>query len=140
MLTLARPSPREQTQLPELRTAAIIDHLRSVVLTPPALHERGHAIFVDPQRACLGEAAFGMGGMSTLQLRMRSLFGEALRLNAAGMILAHNHPSGQCWPSDCDIASTRRLQDVGRALDIMLIDHLIFTPQAVYSMRAGGLL
>jgi DNA repair protein RadC len=71
---------------------------------------------------------------------MRSLFGEALRLNAAGMILAHNHPSGQCRPSDCDIAATRRLQDVGRALDITLSDQRSFPRKALYSMRAGGLL
>lgn len=140
MLTLARPSVRDQTPLPEQRTAAMIAYLRSVLLTPPARHERGHAIFVDAQRACLGDAAFGMGGMSTLQLRMRALFGEALRVNAAGVILAHNHPSGLCEPSGCDIAATRRLQDVARALDITLIDHLIFTAEAVYSMRAGGLL
>lgn len=140
MLTLVRPSLREQPPVPEQRTAAMIDYLRSVVLTPPALHERGHAIFVDAQRACLGEAAFGMGGMSTLTLRMRQLFGEAMRLNAAGIILAHNHPSDRCQPSGGDIVATRRLQDIGRALDITLIDHLIFTTGAVYSMRAGGLL
>lgn len=140
MLTLARPSIRDQMLSPEQRSAAIIAYLRSVVLTPPAQHERGHAIFVDAQRACLGDAAFGMGGMSTLQLRMRPLFGEALRHNAVGLILAHNHPSGHCQPSACDVNATRRLQDVARALDITLIDHLIFTTEAVYSMRAGGLL
>lgn len=140
MLTLARPSIRDQMPSPDQRTAAIIAYLRSVVLTPPARHERGHAIFVDSQRACLGDAAIGMGGMGSLQLRMRTLFGEALRHNATGLILAHNHPSGQCQPSTCDIDATRRLQDVGRALDITLIDHLIFTTEAVYSMRAGGFL
>jgi DNA repair protein RadC len=124
----------------EQRTARLIAHLRNVVLAPPALHERCHAIFVDAERGCLGEAAVGMGGSDRLQLRMRSLFGEALRMNAAGMILAHNHPSGQCRPSSGDITATRRLQDIGRALDIALIDHLIFTTEAIYSMRAGGLL
>jgi len=118
----------------------MIDYLRNVVLSPPALHERGHAIFVDARRVFLGDAAFGMGSLGTLQLRMRALFGEALRLGASGIILAHNHPSGHCQPSDCDLTATRQLQDVARALDITLIDHLIFTTRAVYSMRAGGLL
>jgi DNA repair protein RadC len=71
---------------------------------------------------------------------MRGLLGEALRLDAVGIILAHNHPSGQCRPSERDISATRRLCDVAKALDIALIDHLIFTEDAVYSMRAGGLL
>ncbi|HSF11678.1 MAG TPA: JAB domain-containing protein [Erythrobacter sp.] len=138
MLTLARTALRPPE--PDDRSAALVDYLRATVLTPPALHERGHAIFVDAHGACLGEAAFGMGAMSKLTVRMRALFGEALRVNAAGMILAHNHPSGKCHPSACDIDATRRLQEVAQALDIRLIDHLIFTTRDVYSMRAGGML
>jgi DNA repair protein RadC len=81
-----------------------------------------------------------LGGLNVLFLRMRENFGEALRLDAHGLILAHNHPSGHCRPSSCDIIATRRLAEVARALDIVLIDHLILTDEAVYSMRAGGLL
>ena len=131
---------RDQIALPDDPQSATIDYLRSIVLAPPLAYERGHAIFLDPQRAWLGDAPFGLGGLGQLSLRMRELFGEALRLGAAGIILAHNHPSGHCQPSGCDIAATRRLQEVGRALDIALIDHLIFTTEAVYSMRAGGLM
>jgi DNA repair protein RadC len=141
MLTaLARPAPRSRPPAPADQTGTYIGYLRKVVLTPPALHERGHAIFVDDRRTCVGEAAFGMGNISKLTLRMRELFADALRVDAAGIILAHNHPSGQCRPSEGDIVATRRLQEIGRALDIALIDHLIFTPEAVYSMRAGGFL
>jgi len=140
MVMLARPLTREQPPSREARSATMITYLRSSVLAPPACHERGHAIFVDSRRAWLGDGAFGLGGMSTLQLRIRELLGEALRLNAAGILLAHNHPSGNCRPSGRDIAATRRLADVAAALDIALIDHLIFTSEAVYSMRAGGLL
>jgi DNA repair protein RadC len=120
--------------------APLIAYLRRVVLAPPARHERCHAVFVDSCRNSLGDAAVGMGGADGLELRMRALFAEALRVNAAGVVLAHNHPSGQCQPSHFDIVATRRLQEVGRALDIALVDHLIFTPDAVYSMRAGGFL
>lgn len=140
MLMLARLRAPMLMPLHKQRSATTIALLRNVLLAPPAERERGHAVFVDAQRAFLGDAAFGMGSMSTLHLRMRGLFGEALRLNAAGIILAHNHPSGQCRPSGCDIAGTRRFQEVARALDIMLVDHLIFTTEAVYSMRAGGFL
>lgn len=122
------------------RAAGMIAYLRSLVLAPPAQHERGHAIFLDRHSAWLGDAPCGIGAMATLAIRMRALLGEALRHDAAGIILAHSHPSGHCRPSGCDIASTRRLADVARALDITLIDHLIFTADAVYSMRAGGLL
>lgn len=127
-------------EVPEARLAGLIGYLRSAVLAPGDSHERCHVIFVDARRSPLGDASVGLGSRNTLSLRMRAIFGEALRLNAAGLILAHNHPSGHCHPSGCDIAATRRLAEVAEALDIELIDHLIFTAEAVYSMRAGGLL
>jgi DNA repair protein RadC len=136
--TLARAAEGAATQ--EQRAATMIAYLRSVVLAPPAQYERGHAIFLDSQGAWLGDAPCGIGTLTKLAIRMRALLGEALRHDAAGLILAHSHPSGHCRPSGCDIATTRRLVDVARALDIALIDHLIFTTDSVYSMRAGGLL
>jgi DNA repair protein RadC len=137
---LARTRGEENALLQEQRAAAMIGYLRSVVLAPPAQLERGHAIFVDDRGGWLGDAACGIGTMTSLSLSLRALLGEALRLEAAGIILAHSHPSGHCRPSGCDIAASRRLAEIARALDIALVDHLIFTTEAVYSMRAGGLL
>lgn len=130
----------DDTVLPDRRAGAMIAYLRGIVLAPPAHHERGHAVFLGSNSAWLGDAPCGFGTMTALTLRMRALLGEALRHDAAGIILAHSHPSGHCRPSGCDIAATRRLVEVARALDITLVDHLIFTTDAVYSMRAGGLL
>lgn len=124
----------------EVRLGALIGFLRNTVLAPPATRERGHAVFVDDRRFPVGDAEFGVGGHAELSLRMREIFEDALRLRARGMVLAHNHPSGDCRPSGFDIAATRRLSEVACALDIVLLDHLIFTHEAVYSMRAGGLL
>ena len=129
------PGPTFGTQ-----PGALVAHLRAVVMAQQSAGERCHAMFVDARHGVLGEASIGMGNRSTLSLRMRDVFGTALRLDAAGVILAHNHPSGKCRPSAHDITATRRLAEVARALDIALIDHLIFTQEAVYSMRAGGLL
>lgn len=125
---------------PEAQLSAMIARLRMQVIARDVPCERCHAVFVDAQRCYLGDASVGRGGFSALSLRMRELFGEALRFDARGIILAHNHPSGDCRPSRCDIAATRRLAEMARALDIELIDHLIFTHTSVYSMRAGGLL
>jgi DNA repair protein RadC len=132
-----RPAP---TPSPEARLGPLVAYLRAVVLDPRDDRERCHALFVDARRSCIGDAALGRGGRGALSLRMREIFGEALRLDARGIILAHNHPSGECRPSGCDIAATQQLSAVAKALDIELIDHLIVTRRAVYSMRAGGLL
>ncbi|WP_066530682.1 JAB domain-containing protein [Erythrobacter sp. CCH5-A1] len=140
MLTQVLSRSGEGAVSPDQRAAAMIAYLRSFVLAPPAQYERGHAIFLDRHSNWLGDAPCGIGTMTTLAIRMRALLGDALRHDAAGIILAHSHPSGHCRPSGCDIATTRRLAQIALALDIALIDHLIFTTDAVYSMRAGGLL
>lgn len=125
---------------PENRLAGLIARLRHLVLASGAGRECCHVIFLDEGRRYLGDANVGSGSLTTLSLRMREIFAEAMRLDARGIILAHNHPSGHCHPSGCDITVTRRLSEVARALEVELIDHLIFTDEAVYSMRAGGLL
>ena len=140
MLTLAALPQLYDAPSPDQRAAAMIGYLRGIVLATPVTHERAHAIFVDAESVWLGDTSCGIGTMNALSLRLRALLGEALRHDAAGIILAHSHPSGHCRPSGCDIAATRRLADIARALDIALIDHLIFTSDAVYSMRAGGLI
>ena len=121
-----------------LRQRSLVDYLRNVVTTGPEDRERFHAVFLDEVHAILGDAPLGEGGRGTLSFRMREVFALALGLGASGLIVAHNHPSGQCRPSRCDIDATRRLKGVANALDIELVDHLIITRSAVYSMRAGG--
>jgi DNA repair protein RadC len=140
MLTQGLARKNEDDLAQAQYAAEMIGYLRRAVLAPPLTRERGHAIFVDAARVWLGDVACGLGSAGKLQLRMRLLLGEALRLDAAGIILAHSHPSGICRPSACDITATHQLAMVARALDVSLVDHLIFTNDAVYSMRAGGLL
>jgi len=116
-----------------------IEFLRAMVIKLPFEAERCHVLFVDNRRSHLGDAPIGSGGAHCLSMRMRDIFSKALSLRAHGIVIAHNHPSGQCRPSRSDIVSTRRLEQVATALDIELLDHLIFTQGAVYSMRAGAI-
>ncbi|QFT78881.1 JAB domain-containing protein [Erythrobacter sp. THAF29] len=135
VLDKARQEPLDPQQA---RVSAMIAYLRRTVLAAPQGCERFHAIFVDDRRAFLADATLGEGGSAALSVRMRHLFAKALSVGANGLIIAHNHPSGDCRPSAKDIVSTRRLKEIAVALDIELIDHLIITESAVYSMRAGG--
>jgi DNA repair protein RadC len=63
-----------------------------------------------------------------------------LRFNSAGILLAHNHPSGILRPSDSDCRLTRQLATVADALDSALLDHLIFAGGDCLSFRSLGLL
>lgn len=122
----------------EAHIAAMIQYLRRIVLADPRGVERCHVIFLDERRAYLADASLGVGSGARLSLRMRDLFDRALAVGAAGLIIAHNHPSGECRPSQCDIEATQRLKQVATALDVELIDHFILTERGAYSMRAGG--
>ena len=115
----------------------MVDFLRGRVLYAHDSMERFHAVYLDAERSFLGDAPMGEGCTDSLSVRMRDVIGRALKLDAQSILIAHNHPSGDCHPSQIDVEATARLKRVAEALDIELLDHLIVTQDAVYSMRAG---
>jgi DNA repair protein RadC len=108
--------------------------------------------FVDAEREVLavghlGEdrrliemVVIGGGGLDSIGLQLRRIFGDALRLGASGLIVAHNHPSGDPEPSRQDIEATRTLAATGASLGVRLHDHFIFAGGEMRSLRALGLL
>lgn len=136
---LAAPPTSQAGAAPrEARIADVINHLRAALLNATDRRERGHVVYLDAARRFLGEAALGAGSAAGLVLRPREILAAGFRLGASGMILAHNHPSGACEPSQADMVATQRLAWLGQMVDLQLVDHLIITPLAVYSMRARG--
>jgi DNA repair protein RadC len=93
-------------------------------------------------RACriLGILEISTGGVSGTVADVRLIYTAALKGNAAGLILAHNHPSGSLKPSDADIQLTRKICEAGKLLDIKIEDHLIITTEGYYSFADEGLL
>jgi DNA repair protein RadC len=71
---------------------------------------------------------------------IRSIVADALNLGSAGLLIAHNHPSGLPKPSDEDVEQTRRLERILAPLDIVIADHLIVTRNGSYSLRRNGLI
>jgi DNA repair protein RadC len=96
------------------------------------------AYLQDGQR--LAEFILVAGSPETVELPLRRIFADALRLDALGLILAHNHPSGDPQPSREDIEATRILAATADRLGIRLVDHLIFAGARIGSMRGLGLL
>ncbi|WP_370714059.1 JAB domain-containing protein [Sphingomonas sp. IW22] len=80
------------------------------------------------------------GSVAAITLPIRTVAREALVFDAAGLLMAHNHPSNDARPSAADIDVTRRFERALAALDLKLIDHLILTPSGVASFRELGLL
>ena len=80
------------------------------------------------------------GGLEAVGLPIRSIISDAARLSSAGLILAHNHPSGDPTPSHDDCRVTRALARAGEPLQLTVIDHLVFGGDGrCRSMRQMGL-
>ena len=79
------------------------------------------------------------GNLSSSVVRIGELFRDAVRLTAAGIILVHNHPSGDPTPSPDDLHLTAEALAAGRLLDINVLDHLVIGHDAWVSMRDRGI-
>jgi DNA repair protein RadC len=97
--------------------------------------ERVAAIFVGSGDHYLAEEVIEGGSTTTIGICQRQLFRRALDIGAMGLLLAHNHPSGNCRPSAHDLRATQSIESIGLALGVRLMDHLIVTPSRIYSMR-----
>lgn len=86
----------------------------------------------------LAEYQVSQGGVSATSVDIRLIFAAALKANASGLILAHNHPSGQLYPSDADRSATRRICEAAALFQINIFDHLIITNRSFYSFAQGG--
>ena len=102
--------------------------------------ERLAVLHLDRERRVLAVDAHPVAQADEIVLPMRAIFAAALRHDAAGMVIAHNHPSGDPRPSRADKAATRRLAETAAALGITLHDHLIFARGECRSFRQLGLL
>jgi DNA repair protein RadC len=78
------------------------------------------------------------GGVSATVIDCKILFNMALAQLASGIILYHNHPSGQLSPSKEDIAITQKIKEGAKVLDIALLDHIIVTDQSYFSFADKG--
>jgi DNA repair protein RadC len=79
------------------------------------------------------------GSLNASLVRVGEVFKEALRLNAAALLLVHNHPSGEPCASPEDVLLTRQVVEAGKLLDCEAIDHLIIGQGRWLSMRQHGL-
>ena len=94
---------------------------------------------VDDQSRCL-HVSRHEGDECTVDFPLRGIIKDAALHGSAGIVLAHNHPSGDARPSDRDCRATRRLAAAAEALDCTILDHLIFGGADCSSLRQLGYL
>lgn len=104
------------------------------------LQEQFKILLLNTANRCLGIAEIGTGGYASCIADPRLIFAIALKGKASGIILAHNHPSGNLQPSRADIELTRKVVNGGRLLDIVVPDHVIISSVGYKSLADEGLI
>ncbi len=100
--------------------------------------EELRVVILDTKNHVLRVQTVYQGNVSSSLVRVGELFRDAVRLNAASVILVHNHPSGDPTPSPDDLHLTAEALAAGRLLDIGLLDHLVIGHDAYVSLRDRG--
>lgn len=102
------------------------------------IYESAWAVFLDRSNKTVGYTRISQGGISGTVVDIRLILKYALDTLASGVILVHNHPSGNLLPSSQDSALTRKLKEACKWMDITLIDHIILTKNEYYSFGDNG--
>ena len=94
------------------------------------------ALFLDSQHRIIAYEELFSGTINSATVHPRPIIERVLQLNAAALILAHNHPSGVCDASHQDLAVTERIRDALELVDARLLDHIVIGDNEVYSIIA----
>lgn len=103
-------------------------------------HEETWALILDRSNKVVSTMQVSRGGISGTVVDIRLILREALNHFASGIILGHNHPSGNTTPSPQDTAITRKLKEAAKWMDIILLDHIIVCGEDYYSYADNGLI
>jgi len=97
--------------------------------------EEFHVLYLDGKHKLIDEAVHAIGTINEAQVYPREILKRALNLNAASVVLAHNHPSGDTTFSTPDITMTEKIRDKLALADIEFFDHFLVSGGILYSMK-----
>jgi DNA repair protein RadC len=132
-LTLSAPDERVQVSSP--------GDAANLLMSEMSFLDQEHLrlVLLDTRNRVLRTPTVYIGSLNTSVVRVGELFRHAIRENAAAMIVAHNHPSGDPSPSPEDVAVTREIVRAGKLLDIDVLDHLVIGRGRFVSLKERGL-
>jgi len=122
----------------------IVQSINDVILQVGYIREktREHfvAIYLNARNELLFRKHIFIGTLNASLVHPREIFSEALRHNAASVILVHNHPSGDPEPSEDDLEITKRISEAGKIMGIDVLDHVIITKNKIFSFKENKLI
>lgn len=128
------------------KAPTVVEYLRTAFDGYPT-QEVFYAVYLNRRNRPLGRHLLTVGTLTSTLISPREVFRGAILSNAAALIVAHNHPSGDPSPSRADISVTTQLKEAARIMDIDFLDHIIVgtkdgDPQGtgLFSFRDAGML
>jgi DNA repair protein RadC len=103
-------------------------------------YEEFWILFLNRSNKVINRMKLSQGGVSGTVTDVRMVMKKAIEYLASGIIVCHNHPSGNLNPSESDSKITQKIKDAGNLMDIQLLDHLIISEKDYYSFADNGLL
>lgn len=103
-------------------------------------HEEFWVLFLNRQNSVIKTECISRGGVSGTVVDVRLILKPAIEHLASGIILSHNHPSGNLKPSNEDIHLTKKVKEAAKLVDITLMDHLIIGEQSYFSFADEGII
>jgi DNA repair protein RadC len=128
-------SPEDQPSINSPADAANLVQYEMSVLEQEELR----VILLNTRNRVLKIETIYRGSLNSSQVRVGEIFKAAIRVNAAALIVVHNHPSGDPTPSPDDVAITRAIVEAGQLLDVQVLDHLIIGQGRFVSLKERGL-
>jgi DNA repair protein RadC len=113
---------------------------RSIWSNTINLKESFYVLNLNRTNKVLGYQLISIGEISGTVVDPKCIFQVTLKINSTGLIIAHNHVSGNPEPSDADIKITSKIKNAGELLDVALLDHLILLPEGYTSLVDEGIL
>jgi len=132
--TKIKPSQRPQLN----DSKKVYDYLLDVWTGNIEYFEEFVVVFLNRHNKALGWKKISQGGVAGTVVDVKLILQGAILANASGIVLAHNHPSGNTRPSEGDLALTKKIQAACKFMDINIIDHIIVTTENYYSFADEG--
>lgn len=105
-----------------------------------SVKEYGFLLLLNRNNNITGYYKIAEGGIDAAVVDVRLIFSVALKTLACGIIMCHNHPSGNLNPSESDKRLTKQVEEAGKHLNITLVDHIILTEGGFYSFADESML
>ena len=124
---------------PQIRSSSDVYNIMCPVMED-LNHEEFWILFLNRANRVTGRMKISQGGVSGTVTDVRIVMKKAIESLASGLVICHNHPSGNNSPSDSDIRITQKIKEAGALMDIQLLDHLIIAGKDYYRFADNGAL